>query len=204
MIDAEAVLAQAEQGQVPGTWRVFYAKKPASTLIGILYGLSILLVLWIAIGALAAYFLAFPLNLNSFLVNNLVRVALMVVVVIAVVFGILTAARAAVRARHTLLIVMPDGVVQRIGISRQSIKTLSFADVASMKMKTHTVSNSTRVTIYIEVHDADGRTAMWVPALGPADEIAQLIIAWHAQYIALRDPQASHQPAVLSHASESG
>jgi hypothetical protein len=204
MIDAEAVLARAERGQVPGTWRVFYAKKPATTLIGILYGLSILLLLWIAIGALAAYSLAFPLNISSFLANNLVRLALVVSVVIAVVFGILTAARAAVRARYTLLVVMPDGIVQRIGISRQSIKTLSFADITSMKMKMHTASNSTKVTIYIEVQYSDGRTEKWVPAPGPADEIAQLIIAWHAQYIALRDPQASSQPAVLSDASELG
>jgi hypothetical protein len=185
MIDAEAVLAQAEQGQVPGTWRVFYAKKPASALIGILYGLSILLVLWIAIGASAAYFLAFPLNLNSFLANYLVRVALVVAVVISVVCGVLTAARAAIRARHTLLVVMPDRVVQRIGIARQSLKTLSYADIASLKMKTYTASNSTRVTIFIEVHYADGRTARWVPAPGPADEIAQLIIAGHVQYMAL-------------------
>ncbi len=99
---------------------------------------------------------------------------------------------------------MPDSFVQRIGISRQSIKTLSFADIASMKMKTHTASNSTRVTIYIEVQYSDGRTEKWVPAPGPADEVAQLIIAWHAQYIALRDPQASSQPPVLSDASELG
>jgi len=204
MIDAGAVLAQAEQGQIPGTWQVFYAKKPASTLIGILYGLSILLLLWIAIGALAAYLLAFPLNLNSFLANNLVRVALVVSVVIAIMFGVLTAARAAIRARHTLLVVMPDGVVQRIGISKQSIKTLSYADVASMKMKTHTASNSTRVTIYIEVHSSDGRTERWVPAPGPADEIAQLIIAGHAQYMTLHNPPLANQPPVLSDASELG
>ncbi len=202
MIDAEAVLAQAEQGQVPGTWRVFYAKKPASALIGILYGLSILLVLWIAIGALAAYFLAFPLNLNSFLANNLVRVALVVAVVISVVFGVLTAARAAIRARHTLLVVMPDSVVQRIGISRQSIKTLSYADIASLKMKTYTASNSTRVTIFIEVHYSDGRTARWVPAPGPADEIAQLIIAGHVQYMALHNHPVATQPPVVSDASD--
>ncbi len=204
MIDAEAVLAQAEQGQVPGTWQVFYAKKPASTLIGILYGLSILLLLWIAIGALAAYFLAFPLNLNSFLANNLVRVALVASVVIAIVFGVLTAARAAIRARHTLLVVMPEGVVQRIGISKESIKALSYGDIASMKMKTHTASNSTRVTIYIEVHYSDGRTEKWVPAPGPAEEIAQLIIAGHAQYEALHNPPPTNQPPVLSDTSELG
>src|SRR6266700_3941869 len=120
MIDAGAVLAQAEQGQIPGTWQVFYAKKPASTLIGILYGLSILLLLWIAIGALSAYLLAFPLILSSFLANNLISVTLVVSVVIAIMFGVLTAAREAIRARHTLLVVMPYGFVQPIDISNQS------------------------------------------------------------------------------------
>ena len=204
MIDAEAVFAEAEQGQVPGTWRVFYAKKPASTLIGILYGLSILLLLWIAIGALAAYFLAFPLNISSFLANNLVRLALVVSAVVAILCGILSAARAVIRARHTLLVVMPDGAVQRIGISRQSIKTLSYADIASMKMKTYTASNSTKVTIYVEVHYSDGRTERWVPALGPADEIAQLIIAGHVQYMALHNPPVANQPPVPSDTSELG
>ena len=204
MIDAGAILAQAERGQIPAAWRVFYAKKPASTLIGILYGMSILLLLWIAIGVLATYLLAFPLNLSSFLANDLVRLALVVSVVIAIVFGVLTAARAAIRAKHTLLVIMPGGIVQRIGISRQSIKTLSYAGIASMKMKTRTASNSTKVTIYIEVHYSDGRTEKWVPAPGPAIEIAQLILAGHAQYMALHNPPAANQPPVLSDASELG
>src|SRR5215467_6597512 len=197
MIDAGAVLAQTEQGQVPAAWRVFYARKPASTLIGILYGLAILLLLWIAIGALAAYLLAFPLNLNSFLANNFVRVALVASVIIAVVFGVLTSARAVIRAKHTLLVVMPDGVVQRIGISKESVKALSYAGITSMKMKTHTASNSTRVTIYLEVHYSDGRRERWVPAPGPAEEIAQLIIAGHAQYVALHNPSPANQPPVV-------
>src|SRR5205823_4892619 len=133
-----------------------------------------------------------------------VRVALVVSVIIAVVFGVLTAARAVIRAKHTLLVVMPDGVVQRIGISKESIKTLAYGGITSMKMKTRTASNSTRVTIYIEVHYSDGRTERWVPAPGPAEEIAQLIVARHAQYVALHNSPPAQQPPVLRDAPELG
>jgi hypothetical protein len=194
MIDSEAILAQAEQGQIPDTWHVFHAEKSSPFWTATLSGLAILFLLWISIGALTAYLLAFPpLNMNLVLASTLIRVALVVAVVVAVAAGIFIAARAVSRAEHTLLVVLPDGVVQRIGTSRKSIRTIFYGDIADMKMKVRSTSNTARVPISIELQHLDGRTERWVPAPGPADEVAQLVIAGYAQYVALHHLQPADE-----------
>jgi hypothetical protein len=200
MMNAEAVLTHVEEGQIPDTWHVFRARKPALFWIGVLSGLSILFLLWICIGVVTAYFLNFPLTTNPLSVSNLIRIALVVSVAVAIVFGILIARKAMRRAKRSLLVVMPDGVVQRIGTSHKSIKTISYAEIVDMKLRTYTASNTAKVIVYIEMQYRDGGTERWVPAPGPADEIAQLVIAGHAQYVALHD---SNQVPVLGELSES-
>lgn len=228
MIQPEMIVAQIEQGEQPENWRVLRGTG-SPIAMAVFFGLFTLLFVGMCVFALGAgsfFFGIFgsfqaqsvspdpngggslsptPFSpgpadlLSTFLTVN--PLLLLVPLILAIGVGMFTWSRVAF-AKDSLLILMPEGVVQCMGYSkpaRRTLKALAYEDITQMDLRvrtsssynqtTHMSSNTTRM--WLDILKRDGMRERWRlnRLYGPPEATAQQIIAGHAQYTALH-PQS--------------
>lgn len=224
MIQPEMIVAQIEQGERPENWHILHGRgSPA--VMAIFFGFFTLFFVGMCAVALEAgsfFFGVFsssqtqsgspgfnggdPLSptpsssgsanlLSMFLMVN--PLFLLIPIILAIGVGIFTWSRMSF-AKDSLLILMPEGVVQCLGYSkpaRRTFKVLAYEEVAQMDFRvrstasynqtTHMSSSTTRM--WLDILKRNGMRERWMlNRLYEAPETtAQQIIAGHAQYMAL-------------------
>jgi len=202
MIDNEAVLARVQQGNIPPNWQIFRASGSpiASAIFNAIFWLIIVSVLEFIFLALNPQFGFSSLGQGDItsvptLIKLLgkVNILFLLAPIILAVLGAMSAASRTARARDAVLIVFPQGVVQCNRCSdpaKRSFKTLSYADVATIKLHEYTYSSynsgsqaGTRITkLWLDIVQRNGVKKRWDldKKFGRPAALAQTIIASHA------------------------
>ncbi|GCE22949.1 hypothetical protein [Dictyobacter kobayashii] len=223
MIDPEAILAQVNQKQIPSDWRVLHGRgSPIGA--AILMGIFTLFFVGIceAIVVIAASFfgwfqifqyssatpeptsplpVSFDPTTSSDWMHMLWPAGLLLVLVpvaLAVGVGLLARSRTE-RARNSLLILLPEGVVQCMDCSqpaKHSFKVLNYAEIVNLDLKVETTtssynemthSSSSHTSMWLNIHMRHGALERWNlnSLYAPPETTAQYIISGYAQYTAL-------------------
>lgn len=208
MLDADAVLIQVKQKTNPSSWHIYYGKG-SPVAMALLFGLFALIFTGVCAMIVSAGLITFGflnLSTSSFVSFNPVQLllslgmtGLFLPIIVAVAVAIFAGYRTA-RAKDSLLVLLPEGVVQCMGwsnLSHRSVQVLDYADVASMNLKvrtttthdaaTHTSSASTRFGL--DILHRDNSKHYWPinSHYGPPETIAQGIIADYSRYTALQN-----------------
>lgn len=209
MLDAQAVLDQVRQGRVPASWRVYPMRRGADVLrlivsivaLGVLAFIGVGLA--IAVGGFSFISGQFPSSFGNggsiagglfFLFFGLIAT----VILIAVLYNGVTAFIALLQpdAARPVLVLLPEGAVERRGTLRRRVRAVSYADLAGVELKTRTTTTTTRdqatgmttrrtsTSIGVLLRYLNGKTDLWWLHGGFADPamLAQSIIAAQAQY----------------------
>lgn len=208
MIDAQQALAQTASGMTPPDWQVLPVRTGA--LVGrIIFGIFGVFVSLFGVGIAAAMigggFLAAGQFGGGFdVAAGLFALLPLVVGVAFAAFGVFAIVNALVGARQLMqppahrpvLILRPDGVVERGGFWGSRVRAVSYADVARAQAHittTTTVNQSTgarssSVSRAVIFTHHDGRKERWAVdgSFGRADDIMSRIVTAQIQYAALR------------------
>lgn len=209
MLDTRAVLDQVRQGRVPASWRVYPMRRGADVLrlvisifaLGVLAFIGVGLA--IAVGGFSRVSGQLPASFGGagsiagglfFLFFGLIAT----VILIAVLYNGVTAFIALLQpdTSRPVLVLLPEGVVERRGTLRIRVRAASYADLAGVELKTRTTTTTTRnattgmttrrtsTSIGVLLRYLNGRTDLWWLNGGFADPamLAQSIIAAQAQY----------------------
>ena len=207
MLDADAVLTQVKQKTNPSSWHIYYGKG-SPVVMALLFGIFALIFTGICemiTSAALITFGFFNLSTPSFasfnpvqLLLSLGTVGLFIPLIVAVAAAIFVGYRMA-RAKDSVLVLLPEGVVQCTGWSNpshRSVQVLDYADVASMNLKvrtttthdeaTHMSSASTHFGLDILRRDTSKHYWPIDSCYGPPETIAQDIISDYARYTPLQ------------------
>ena len=213
MIDAQRVLAQVQQRQYPADWQVFRGKRRSPIVVAfvaIFYTLffivffSILAVVITGFLHVQAGSTADPFTS----VANRLPISLKEAAIgaggLALAVGIIAALFAARDAGDPdpLLIVLPQGFVEYIS-HRKPIQSFAFAEISNLALRVgtrrysstsynaatglSTTTYRTMVHFWLDLYYRDGRKGKWKQRVkfGAPEAMCQVIIAAHAQYVAL-------------------
>lgn len=182
LINADAVVQQVRAG-APPTWRVLRAKQ--SYFIGGALGFLLLPLL----AVVAAIYLVFSGTIVGIGIRNVTNegvltfwfIADMVVLAAVAVLGIVGAISRALAMGSIdtqVLVLMPEGFVQRTGTKPGQTITVTYANTAVM---TRTIENS---TLYLVVLTSDNRTRKLVVSnrFGAPKKLIEQIQAAHAAF----------------------
>ena len=208
MLDADVVLTQVKQKTHPSSWHIYYGKgSPVG--MALLFGVFALIFTGICemIASAALFTFGFVnLSTSSFVSFNPVQLLLslgtigvFIPIIVAVAVAIFAGYRTA-RAKDSVLVLLPEGVVQCTGWSNpshRSVQILDYADVASINLKVRTTTSydetshmsSASTHFGLDILHRDSSKQYWPidSRYAPSETIAQGIIADYSRFTALQN-----------------
>jgi uncharacterized integral membrane protein len=190
MIDPQAVILQVEQGKNPTTWQVFRGKD-FRFVQSILVGVFIILFSIFIIQTVGERLLRFPLLFTTFPhIAPAFPYIVAGIVIIAARFSYAAWAKAA-RQKDSLLVLMPDGLVQCTNyhlVEKREYKTVFYPDCASMTLRridSFANSNSLmNINYFIVIIYTNGQEEQWQIDIrfGDPKTMADKIISAYEKY----------------------
>ncbi|HEX4204422.1 MAG TPA: hypothetical protein VHZ51_09540 [Ktedonobacteraceae bacterium] len=195
MLDTQAVLRHVQHGDFPTTWRIFRGKD-FRFVQAVLGGAFVFLFVCIILAVIDQRALHQQILFSNFPhISPSFPYAVSGIAVIAVIFGY-TAWKKAARQRDSILVLMPEGLVQctdyRIP-EKRAYKTLSYAEVADMALKRIDKSTGSAEAGYVQSVHFDyaldityksGQKERWTLDIrfGYPDEMAKTIIDGYEKF----------------------
>lgn len=208
MFVPEMVLTKVQQGRGDPSWRVYYGTG-SPLLFAIILGLLAFLfagffefIGYMTLMGNGFFGPANPSPEPSQILTDLLRFGLVIPLIAAIAVGIFTWYRVS-RAQDSLLVLLPEGVVECKGYSNPSHRSwqvLDYADVVDIQLRVWATSSSSGQTsttwmqtstvwmhFRLDIQKRNGEEQRWSidSRYGPPSMIAQSIIEGHARYVAL-------------------
>lgn len=190
MVDPQEIIAQARQGEIPETWRVFHGKRPRPVYLGCFFAFMVLLIVSVC-GALATIATLVVLNIRHAQININVPIAVATVLAIALFAGVMRYRRGKKDARDPdpLLVVTPEGFVEYF-LNRHRLDAVSFTELENIRLLVNADVSRDRslkhVRLRLELHYHDGRKERWRPKAMYDEEqgaITESIFTTFTQYL---------------------
>lgn len=211
MMNPEAIIEAAKQGNVPATWRVLRPKSSYPATTGFLGG-CFTFVFLVFLG-IVAFFIGAVIGTAKFasnctgsfsscnpfgLVTSSLATATVVIgggLVVVVIVGLLSAMRAVSRIPYSYFVFTPEGAVQATGPQKLTAIEYAAIDLINTRISVNTTTyrnsqtgavtgRSSSVSVWGELHYRNGRTVRFKPAsrFGSAESIIQRLINDHQMY----------------------